>query len=199
MIIYKITNTVNGKIYIGQTVQTLLDRWSDHCRPCRGRHVNRSAIASAIRKYGKENFSIEEVDRAQTLDELNIKEQTYIKALKCLAPDGYNLELGGKSKTCHSETRLKISATLKGRPFTNRWTKGNLKPHSEETRAKISATMTGAPQPWKHKKVMCVETGQIWESVNAASLATGIKRPTLSVQLKSGGKNRATGFTFRFV
>lgn len=201
MIIYKITNKLNGRIYIGQTAQTLAGRWSDHCRPCRGQHINRSVVANAIRKYGKENFTMEEIDRAENLDELNIKEVTYIKAFGCLSPRGYNLHLGGDSKLCHPETRDKISAALKGRPFSNRWTGGNRAPRTDAQKAHLSSLIKGKPNVVLYKKVLCVETGAIYESVNAAAAAHGCNRVTISSLLKSGkkgGKLGTKGFSFRY-
>lgn len=198
MIIYKITNKLNNKFYIGQTVQKLPDRWSDHCRPCKGRHTNKSAIASAIRKYGKENFIIEQIDVAQSLNELNTMEQTYIKALNTLSPHGYNLELGGNSKVCHPDTRNKIRESLKGRPIKNRMNgapKGRLV--SEERKARISSTMTGKPQPWKYKAVIVIETGVFYESINAAAKALSINRTLISAHLKSGLQHKKSGLTFK--
>ena len=51
--IYKIENLVNHKVYIGQSIH-IEKRWQEHCRPSAD-----SAIAKAIRKYGKENFSFQ--------------------------------------------------------------------------------------------------------------------------------------------
>jgi group I intron endonuclease len=197
MIIYKITNKLNGKLYIGQTVQKLHDRWSDHARPCLGKNVNRSAIGSAIRLYGKENFTIEQIDSAETLEQLNTMEITYIKAFNTLAPNGYNLELGGESKACHDDTKAKISATLKGRPIKNRMNgapKG--RPVSAERRAQISATLTGKAQPSKYKTVEC-SNGVTYESVNAAAKALNVNRVTISSLIKSGKVGRL-GFIFKF-
>ncbi len=197
MIIYKITNTINSKIYIGQTVQKLIDRWSDHCRPYSGRHVNRSAIASAIRKYGKENFVIEQIDSASTFEELNLKEETYIKALNCLSPNGYNLLLGGNNKQCHEETKEKIRQKLKGRPIKHRWAGGNPKPPSEAHKAKMSAMWKGKPHTALYKKVLRSD-GQEFESVNAAAAALGLNRVTITGLLKSGKIGRS-GFSFKFL
>ena len=93
MFIYKITNIVNGKIYVGQTVKNIKYRWSSHSNPS----SNCKAISSAIRKYGKENFTIEEIDGANSLSELNYLEKHYICLYNSLAPNGYNIRKGGGS------------------------------------------------------------------------------------------------------
>ena len=76
MIIYKIVNNINGKIYIGQTIQTLEKRWKSHC----SKGGSLSYIKRAIFKYGQNNFSIFEIDRAFSLEELNDNET--IKEIK---------------------------------------------------------------------------------------------------------------------
>lgn len=197
MIIYKITNKTNGKVYIGQTTQQLSERWWQHCNRCPSQK-HRSYIYNAVEKEGEDNFSVEQIASADSLDALNLLEEHYIKEYDCLAPNGYNLHPGGKGKVCHPDTKLKISATLKGRPIKNRQNgaaKG--RPVSAERRAKISATMTGIPQPWKYKPVMAIETGTIYESVNAAAAALGVNRATISGLLKSGKVGR-NGLSFRY-
>lgn len=57
MLIYKITNTINNKIYIGQTTQTLKDRWRDY-KYSGGKIAMRRPIIRAIHKYGFNNFKI---------------------------------------------------------------------------------------------------------------------------------------------
>ncbi len=201
MIIYKITNLKNGKIYIGQTVQELRGRWHEHSRPRRGSDATRSAISAAIQLYGKESFKSEVIDTAASLDELNIKEATYIKAFNCLAPNGYNLHLGGNSRECHEETRERIRQTLKGRPITNRWTGGNRTPRTDAQKANLSAKIKGRPNVVLHKRVECVETGETFESVNAAAEAFSCVRQTITSLLKSGkqgGKLKTKGRSFRY-
>lgn len=58
-VIYKITNILNGKIYIGQTTKSIEKRFGQH--KCATGNRN-SSISSSIRKYGEENFSIEIID-----------------------------------------------------------------------------------------------------------------------------------------
>ncbi len=79
-IIYKITNIINGKIYIGQTTATLESRFYSHCQF--NRNKDNSVIFKAIKKYGKENFKIEKIDCAYSEDELNKKEINYFTKKK---------------------------------------------------------------------------------------------------------------------
>lgn len=197
MIIYKIRNLINGMLYIGQTTQSLSERWWQHCNRCPSQS-HRSYIYNAIREYGPNNFVVEEIDKATNLDDLNLKEETYIKAFNTIAPYGYNLHPGGKGKTCHPDTKIKISQSLKGRPIKNRMNgapKG--RPVSEERKARISATMTGKPQPWKYKPVLCIETGKVYESINAAAKDLNLNRVTVSGLLKTGKISR-NGLSFKY-
>ncbi|MFZ4411505.1 MAG: GIY-YIG nuclease family protein [Bacteroidales bacterium] len=108
MIIYKITNLINQKIYIGQTIQPMQKRWQAHC------HKNSRCLhlAGAIKQYGKESFKIEQIDTADTLDSLNDKEEFWIAFFDCMNPKiGYNLMSGGKSRRWSDESKLKAHNT----------------------------------------------------------------------------------------
>ena len=90
--IYKITNLINGKLYIGQTIYPLSYRFTNHISDAKN---NRGyAMASAIRKYGKENFKIELLEEC-SIDCLNDLEIKYIKQFNSITPNGYNLTHGG--------------------------------------------------------------------------------------------------------
>lgn len=158
MIIYKITNKQDGKIYIGQTVATLTKRWGEHKR-C----TDSAYIHNALRAYGIEAFTCEQIDTATTVEELNIKEQTYIKAFNSLAPNGYNLKPGGDNHQHHPETRARMSISAKvrveldgGKQFAkiaqlgreaqigkDPWNKGL--PATEEAKANQSEAHLGQP------------------------------------------------------
>lgn len=98
MIIYKITNTVNGKVYIGQTAQTLEKRFYQHCRVYEA--IRTSIITKAIKKYGKENFLIEQIDFAENDEELDKKEKYWINFYDSYnISKGYNLSPGGLDGT----------------------------------------------------------------------------------------------------
>lgn len=141
MIIYKISNLVNNKIYIGQTIESLAKRWKRHTW-ISTKNRNAMAITNAIIKYGEENFIIEEIDNAQNIDELNKKEEYYIRYYNCISPNGYNIKYGGDNNKMSEETKLKISISNTGKTI------------SEETRKKLSDSHKG----W----VPSEETRQKW-------------------------------------
>ena len=91
--IYKITNLINGKVYIGQTIQNVQNRWRQHVQDA---YENQKCLhlCSAIVKYGKENFSVEEIEKCsqELLDE---REIYWIKEYNSQS-EGYNITAGGK-------------------------------------------------------------------------------------------------------
>lgn len=139
--IYKITNMLNEKIYVGQKfkkIEESLDYYGS------GR-----LIKKAIKKYGKENFKKDILEKAYSREELNELEIYFIWEQNCMIPKGYNITKGGNSSLGlkHSkktkkligfasrnrslETRKKFSDKMKNHPV------------SEETRKKISIANTG--------------------------------------------------------
>nr|DAJ19309.1 MAG TPA: intron associated endonuclease [Siphoviridae sp. ctEup56] len=107
MLIYKITNTINNKIYIGQTTQTLSERIHNYKSEVKFYKGNPRPIILAMRKYGFENFCFEIVeDNIQTKEELDEREIYYIKFFDCQIENrkGYNLENGGNSVGKHPES-----------------------------------------------------------------------------------------------
>lgn len=130
MIVYKITNILNGKLYFGITKYSLQKRWNEHkCKSKSGK----SHLYLAIRKYGITNFIIEKICECKTEYEMYDLEVYFIKLHKTNNPDfGYNNSIGGefssKGKKLSEETKLKISKYQKERIR---------KPHSEETKKRM--------------------------------------------------------------
>lgn len=93
-----VTNLVNGKKYIGQTIRTVEDRWKQHIRNARLSNQNAHYFQYAIRKYGPENFKVEVLEECPK-EELDEKEMYYIKKYNTYE-DGYNLSLGGEGGGC---------------------------------------------------------------------------------------------------
>lgn len=110
MYIYIISNTINDKKYIGQTVTTIEKRFKKHC----GGHSKNMIIGKAIKKHGKDNFSIEILKECDSIEELNDMESYYIKLYNSITPNGYNIRSGGDNSTQNDETKKKISIALSG-------------------------------------------------------------------------------------
>lgn len=108
MIVYKITNLVNGKIYIGQTTRTFNKRYGGAGigaeRVLRYFEVNKDSkknehLNNALIKYGANNFKIEIICQCNTVEELNEKEKYYIDLYEARDyKKGYNCEEGGDNK-----------------------------------------------------------------------------------------------------
>lgn len=94
-LIYIITNSINDKVYIGQTIQSLKDRWNEHCRKACSKNEADMHIKRAIFKYGKNNFNIKELEKC-TIEELDEREIYYISLYDSFNK-GYNSTKGGKS------------------------------------------------------------------------------------------------------
>jgi group I intron endonuclease len=106
MNIYKITNQVNGKIYIGQTVQSNPKmRWYSHCDYVR--KGKKSHLYDSMRKYGIENFIWEVIDRAANIEELNQKEQQWLNHYKSVETVYNNREAGG-NKLHSTESKIRM-------------------------------------------------------------------------------------------
>ena len=132
--IYKITNKTDGKIYVGQTIQPLDERFRQHRKKSsRCRYLKR-----AFEKYGFDNFVFEMICICfdEDLDKFEIQ---YMTKFNSIVPNGYNLRAGGNSGRHNEETKKKISATLKGRTDIVRNYSNHIgKKLSEKTKKKIS-------------------------------------------------------------
>jgi len=147
MIIYKTTNLVNGKIYVGQSKYNNPRYYGSGKR-----------LALAIDKYGIENFKREIIEECNTQDELNEREKYWIKELNCRDRSiGYNITAGGdggpggpnfKGRKHTAETKKKMSEgqkkfwqSEKGKEvLKNRWDVSPLKGKklSESTKLNLS-------------------------------------------------------------
>ena len=92
--IYKITNTVNGKIYIGKTERTVEERFLEHLRDSDKRIFEKRPLYSAIRKYGKKAFVVETIEETDYPEERETYWIEYYQSFK----HGYNATLGGDGK-----------------------------------------------------------------------------------------------------
>jgi len=126
--IYKATNTINGKVYIGQTVKKLNIRKAQHQYDAK--HKSKLYFHLALLKYGFDNFVWEIVDTCSNIEESNKKEQNIISFYNSTdRKKGYNIDFGGNSTIRNEETKEKI-----------RLSKRNI---SDETKEKIRIANLG--------------------------------------------------------
>jgi group I intron endonuclease len=153
MIIYKVTNIVNGKMYIGQTVYDLKKRKGQHLYSVKS-YKDNFYFHRAIRKYGPDNFKwkiIHECDNINFLDRFEIFYIGYYDTYN----NGYNLTLGGGGSVggkVSAETRHKLSIANSGK---NNPMYG--KKRSVEFKKKMSEAKKGKKNP-NYGKEMPVET-----------------------------------------
>lgn len=139
MYIYKITNLVNNKVYIGQSVRNIQQRFIRHINDAMNCKLD-THFARAIRKYGEDNFVIELIDSAKTQAELNQKEQYWIHYYDSIR-HGYNetdaiSKCGGNTYMSKTESEMrKISTKISASKL------GSRNPHSRKI--KCLSTFTG--------------------------------------------------------
>ncbi|QIW89770.1 homing endonuclease [Bacillus phage Izhevsk] len=159
-IIYKVTNLINNKIYIGQTVEELKERQRKHFYSCDNNKDANTVFYNSIRKYGKENFKWEIIDTGDSKLELDEKETYWINETNSHISNGqgYNMTSGGDG--CdgfkHSQESIKKMSDFRKELYKN---KENCpmygKNHSNEAKEKISTARkekyTGENHPWYGK------------------------------------------------
>lgn len=134
-IIYKITNIINNKIYIGKTTKDIQKRFREHqleaarydmCQKDGSDFGYNSRLYPAMLKYGVEAFNIEIVNDFPDIVDLNAKEIEYIELYKSTDPNiGYNISRGGmggplfKGHNHSAEMKIKQSQTQSGKRWYN--------------------------------------------------------------------------------
>lgn len=111
--IYKITNLINRKSYIGKTAFSLDKRFQEHCKDALRQTKETRPLYSAFNKYGIENFTIELIEECE--EEIsNLREQYWIGFYQTYT-NGYNATLGGEGKTKYNHDI--IVGLLKENPY----------------------------------------------------------------------------------
>ena len=148
--VYKHTNLINGKSYIGITSQKVYKRWHpDHYISCK-------RFYAAIQEFGWQNFSHKVLYEVDTKEEANRLEKEMIIQYKTTeAAFGYNISFGG-----------------------------------------IGGDNGGSEK--QRKKVLCVETGVIYESIKEASRQTGIDNSGIS-KVCRGVRKTAGGYHWQYI
>lgn len=104
--IYKITNKINNKAYIGKTEGNPFDRWRQHYYTATAKEDIGFALTKAIKKYGIENFIFEVLESNIPAQDIDNREKYYIQFYNTLNT-GYNLTIGGDGVTTFSHYQIK--------------------------------------------------------------------------------------------
>lgn len=114
MKVYKITNIINKKCYVGITTRCISKRFKEHIEAGLYDKTKNSPLHSSIKKYGKNCFKVDVLYTATDFIELCRMEQYYIKELNTMIPNGYNLLPGGHNNYKLTDHHImKISKPIK--------------------------------------------------------------------------------------
>lgn len=168
--IYKITNNINGKNYIGQTINAISERWRRHCWTCTSKY-NKMPIVHAIKKYGKDNFTINKICECETQEEADRLETFYAKEFNSFSPYGYNLKVGNGHGSLSEEVKEKIRKANTGKIRTQEAREKLRDSHlgnklSEEAKKKISIINKGSVTSELAKKRCSEVSSKIYDLID---------------------------------
>ncbi len=139
--LYSITNTVNGKLYLGKTSVEPILRWRDHRKNLRGNRHDNDHLQKAWNKYGESVFVFAIVQTFATCEEANSAEIQQILSYREQGIELYNIRGGGDGGLHSEETKEKIRQGQYNRP-----------PDSEETRRKRKEAAQGRILSKEHRR-----------------------------------------------
>lgn len=190
-VVYVHQNKINGKRYIGITNNTS-KRWYGKGK----KYENCPLFATALRKYGWDNFYHEVIVEGLTLDEASVLEQYFIAMYKTQEKEfGYNMTRGGQNAPTmtgkhHSlETKQRMREKALGRVI------------SEKQRDNHSKIMTGKMVGSKNPKstaVRCINTGEVFETQRDAAKAKGVLQSKISLCC-TGKSSHTHGLMWEYV
>lgn len=191
--IYKITNKINGKVYIGQSIN-IERRWKEHISDKR----KNSLIHLAIEKYGEKNFNFEIIEECSQSD-LNQKEQYWIKEYNSFK-NGYNLTRGGNSGFYYDVEAI-YEDYLKTQNINQ--TAKNVGCHFNTVRNIIRLYGINHSEMQQEKpveKIDCetLQVIQIYDSIQSAADEMKISRQAIS-NAATGHQKSSCGYFWRFV
>jgi group I intron endonuclease len=173
--IYLIINKVNGHKYVGQTTQTVNNRWKQHIDE--SRRMSPYPLHRAMRKHGNHNFMIRELEECD-VNKLDEREQYFIKEYNTFeSAEGYNATSGGNRPILSQETKDKLS-DIKSKQI-------NTEEHNDNISSSMKESLSN--NKWgfhleenrgngKHFRAQLmsvnIETGEerIWESASEAAI-----------------------------
>jgi group I intron endonuclease len=182
--VYKIKNTIDGKVYIGATKMSLKKRMFHH------KHKGKKGITPlylAIKEYGFENFKPEVVGQYSTEKEMHENEIKFIAEFKSAYRDfGYNISTGGKGPNGCKHSAETIAKIKKARLNYHQ------KPHTQETKNKIGVALGRKVVKYTLDKVLVDE----FNSIEDASKSVGSRRWEIPISVSDEVSIIKKGFLF---
>lgn len=163
--IYRITNTINGKSYIGKTGMNFGDRWDCHRAQLRGGYHDNPHLQHAWNKYGEENFEFQIVETVDDISKLNDLEMQYISEYRSNGLS-YNIHDGGDGglllgKHLSEETKRKIG-TKNREHMLGRKLSEQTKKKMSESQKKRYANMSDEERMAFGEKMKGINLGREW-------------------------------------
>lgn len=208
--IYTLTNTINGKYYVGQTINVIKRKKNYETLKCKSQRK----LYYAIKKYGFENFEFKVIDEAVCKNKLDELESFYIIKYNCLE-NGYNLRFGGY-KGKHAKSSInKIGRSGSGHSmFGKKHSLASREKMSKSHMGKIISIETRKKQSLQRKgelninygkscKIFCFENNKTYISGHEAAVSLGCFRGhiyrNLKGELKSVKGESGKRYTFVYV
>jgi len=185
MICYRIVNTVNGKMYVGKTIQSLEKRWYHHKYDSYSPKRIKSLINKEILVYSHNNFQLEVLSQCDSLEQLNDAEKYFIDHFQSTFPNGYNLTHGGNGGALLKGSKRNQSVIDKFTKTINNYPKDKLR--------RIINSMSEA-----NRKPVIDDLGNTFKSVNEAAKFYGLNRHSISISLNRS-KQLQNGRSFYFI
>lgn len=173
MIIYKVENKVNGKIYIGKTINSLEKRKWRHLNDSKKEKYNSIYFYRALKKYGEENFEWSILSTTDSENKLNVMEKFYIAVYRKMN-QLYNMTNGGEGMSGYimpQKTKEKISLSNMNHVVSD-YTKNRIKEKrklqicTEETKNKMSKNRKGRKHNKESKLKMSKIKKSYWENID---------------------------------
>lgn len=206
--IYKITNSINGKLYVGKTSKTIEERFVLHIQQSRAAR-GKTYLNKAFRKYGHSSFIIEVVEEIADLAIIDDREIYWINELNSLVPNGYNLTKGGTGGDTSTSENYKNGIlsrpSTKGERNPNFGKLGANSPNfgKKRTKAQLKNLQDGLRKGWdnsERRKLQSIKQ-------TALNKSGKIKKPYTSITIKFNDKiyyslneaSRDTGYSPNYI